>query len=111
MSKQKNSGDPRKQPRPDSEPNPHVETDQVTKAFPPNLSAIVTAVSAQVVPFMFPGGKAIDLTVYSGDMELHLHFTPETAEVVIDTIRQAKIKADTGLEIAHSLPNGDRVAA
>ena len=90
------SGNPAKQPRPDGR-----ETAEVVKAFPPSLSAVVTEVAAAVVPFPgFPGQKAIDLQVFSGPLTLHLHFPPQVAEVVIDAIRQAKMKADTGLEVA-----------
>lgn len=105
------SGDPRKQPRPDGQ----EPTDQVTKAFPPSLSMVMTEVETSVVPFAFPGGKGLQMTCRSGDLAVNVVFPPQAAEVVIDALRQAKIKADTGLEVAgadalHSL-NGNGAKA
>jgi hypothetical protein len=89
------SGDPRKQK------HDAVPSGDVIAALPPSLSAVVTEVGATVVPFPgFAGQKAIDLQIWSGPLQLHLHFPPQVAEVVIDAIRQAKMKADTGLEVA-----------
>lgn len=101
------SGDPRKQ-QPDSS--------DVTKVFPPKLHAVMTSVGCTVVPFEgFPGRKALDLTCWSGDTEVHMIFPPDVAETVIEEIRQAKMKADTGLEAVpanalHSL-NGNGAKA
>lgn len=93
------SGDPRKQPRPDGRDEQQL-IDQMTQTFPPSLSGVVTEVAATVVPFSFVGGKAIDLQVSCGPLDIHLHFHPEHAEAIIDELRAAKIKADTGLQAA-----------
>ena len=97
------SGNPEKQQRPDG----RDQSDEVVKAFPPAFSCVVTAVETSVVPFAFPGGKGIDLCLHSGPLKLHCHFPPQTAEVVIEAIQQAKMKAETGLEIASQMPNGN----
>lgn len=99
------SGNPAKQPRPDG----RTPTDQVTEAFPPNLSAVVTEVAASVVPFQFAGGRAIDLTIYSGGLQLHLHFHPSTADVIVEAIREAKMKAEVDI-VPASLADMGKVA-
>lgn len=99
------SGNPAKQPRPDG----RTTTDQVTEAFPPSMSAVVTEVAASVVPFQFAGGKAIDLTIFSGPLELHLHFHPSTAEVIIEAIREAKLRAEVDI-VPASLADMGKVA-
>lgn len=92
MSKESKSGNPAKQPRPDGS-----GSEEVTQAFPPALSCVVTEVACEVVPFAFPGGKALDLQLYSGPLVIHCHIPVATAEVVIDAIRQAKMKAETSI--------------
>lgn len=92
------SGDPRKQPRPEAVPRPVDPAAQITAAFPPTFSGVMTQMGAEVVPFpAFVGGRAIDIQVACGPLQLHLHLDPSAVESVIDELRQAKMKADTGI--------------
>ena len=89
------SGDPRKQQRPDG----NDQTVEVTKALPPSLSMVMTEVEASVVQFpAFPGHVAVDFCAKSGDLQVHMHIPPQAVEVVIDALRQAKMKAETGIQ-------------
>ena len=89
MSKQ--SGHPAKQPRPDGK----TPTDQVTGAFPPSLSGVITEFGTSVVPFPFVGGKGIQLEASCGPLKVHLVLEPQFAETVCDAIMGAKANAES----------------
>ena len=105
------SGDPRKQSRPNGVPEPPSGEELITKHFPPSFSGVMTQIGAQVVPFpAFVGGKAIELQMDCGPLQLHLHVDPASAEVVIEEIRKAKMTADLKVQPA-SMDEVARVAS
>lgn len=102
------SGDPRKQDRPDGR-DATVET---TKAFPPSLSGVITEFGAEVIPFPIPGGSAIQIQPKLGPMTLHLVLDPAYADQVCTLIQEAKAEAQSGLRPAtigevNALANGN----
>lgn len=102
------SGDPRKQPRPDGANS----TDEVTETFPPTVTGVVTEIEGTVVPFHFVGGKAIRLTFKCGPMNVHMHIPPQAAQTVIDTIDDVRRHALTDVRPAdwgevQALANGN----
>lgn len=101
------SGNPAKQPRPDGQPSEAEQAEtvarlasEITTAFPPAVSGVVTMFEAKVVPFAFIGGKALDLTFKCGPLECHLHFDPEFAEQICSEIMDAARKARSNVQAA-----------
>lgn len=96
------SGDPRKQQRPDGREAPDP-AQQMVEAFPPAVSCVATSVACEVVEFPFIGGKAIDLQISSGPMQLHIHFHPEVADAICEEIQAAAANAKSKLQAADLL--------
>lgn len=92
------SGDPRKQERPDGR-TPPDPAEAMVEAFPPTLSLAVTGVGAEVVPFPFVGGKAVDIQLSAGPFSVHGHVHPDVIDSVCEVLQQAKMKAQTSLSI------------
>lgn len=90
------SGDPRKQERPDGR-EPGTE---VTAQFPPSMSGVITEFGASVVPFPFKGNNALRLEAKCGPLVCHLLLEPEFADKVCELIQEAKLEATSDLRPA-----------
>lgn len=96
------SGDPRKQPRPDARPGAAVAMADtiaaLTAAFPPNVGGVITSFGATPIAFpAFTGGKAIRVELHCGPLVGHFIVDPDAVEVLREELQTAKRKADTGL--------------
>lgn len=87
------SGNPAKQAAKDRA----VPADQVTQAFPPSLSGVITEFGTSAVPFPFVGGKGIQLEVSCGPLKLHLILEPTFADTVCEAIQDGKVNAESKL--------------
>lgn len=95
------SGDPRKQQRPEEGTSQEDLAERMTEAFPPTLTCLATGLGAKVVPFPgFVGGKAIALNIASGPMQVHVHVHPDVAEEICEEIMAAKANAESKVQAA-----------
>lgn len=97
------SGDPRKQERPDGREDPAAErvAHELTRAAPPTLTGMVTAFGAEAMPSrIFAGGKALELQIHCGPMVSRFRVDPAFADTLCDAIREAAREARSGLEPA-----------
>lgn len=95
MSKEQ-SGDPRKQDRPDGR-EPGAE---VTKQYPPSVTGVITEFGVTVIPFPFRGSKGLRLEANCGPLQLHLMLEPAFADTVCEAIQTAASEARSDLRVA-----------